>query len=222
MKQRPSTEAELCVLAEEYLASFGFEVYKEVKMYGYICDMVGKRGPVLWAVECKMNAGLGVIQQAHRWLHCAHRVSVCVPRYGSGLKHFFTRSAATFGIGCLSVHEDWSLGRGTSYLVREDSAPQFRRKIASPIRLREEQKASVAGLPSPEAVTAFSLTVKQIKELLQKHPDGLPMKDVVSNINHHYRVDSTARGCLYRWIREGVVKGVELREGRVCLEKLTG
>lgn len=67
-------------VAAEFRAE-GWDVFCEVRIGANypICDLVARRGSLLWAVECKTTRSIDVLDQAAQWLGCAHLVSVAVP-----------------------------------------------------------------------------------------------------------------------------------------------
>jgi hypothetical protein len=207
------TEAELGTAVQGWLSQSGWDVYPEVTGGGgeARADLVAVCGPLLWVVECKMHFGLEVLGQAHRWRDRAHYVSIAVPQMprDSG---FARLAAVTFGIGIIVATPPRWKGERLGWSVR---APDFNRR-ASVTGLRSllhvGQKAFTAGAQSG-FYTPYQGTCQALRELLDQHPEGLPVKEAIAGIEHHYRKDGTARAALMKWARWGRVPGVVLVEG---------
>jgi hypothetical protein len=219
MKVNFKHEAEICLLMESYLRDLKWQTYKEVTVPTGIIDIVGKQGAVLWGVEAKMSAGMALLEQATSRLKYCHRVSVVVPCPTS---NFFQKICRREGIGIFTARHTKRFCPESRdfvpYGVIEETTPAaFRRKVI-PIKLHDSMMSTTAGLPSPERVTPFTLTCNQIREVLQGKPEGLRLKDLIDNIQHHYRTSSTAKSSLAQWMRNGTIKGVRYENGRAYLE----
>jgi hypothetical protein len=213
-----ASEAELCVLMEEYLRDLHWDVYKEVTVGTGIIDIVAKQGPVLWGIEAKMTAGLGLLEQAMSRLRYCHRVSVVVP---TGVTYMFEQLCLRDGIGIFRADEQTQYGtsladRKQVKCVRELLPATLRRKVIG-VKLMDGMRDTEAGHPSPLRVTGFTETCNSIRRVLSKHPDGMWLKELVGEIQHHYRTPSTARASLQHWMRAGVIKGVRYEGGRAFL-----
>ncbi len=217
-------EAELCLLMEEHLRDLKWDLYKEVTMHTGIIDIVAKQGQVLWAVEAKMTAGLGLLEQATERLRYCHRVSVVVPSRVSG---FFQRLCRREGIGIFKAEQ-----RSTYFPSLKDYQPlkfiheiqpaKLRRNVLG-VKLMEGMRETSAGFPSPLRVTPFSMTCDSIRRTLKDKPEGVGLKDLIESISHHYNTPSSARSSLATWMRSGAVKGVRYENGRayLCVESPT-
>jgi len=91
------TESELAALLVDVLKDWGWEVYQEVSGGCGVCDLVAKRGQIIWAIEAKLAFGLPVLEQAHRWRFSAHYVSILLPL--PYLSSFGNKICADYGIG---------------------------------------------------------------------------------------------------------------------------
>jgi hypothetical protein len=208
------TEAELGTAVSEWISQSGWDVYPEVTGGGgeRRADLVAVCGSLLWVVECKMHFGLEVLGQAHRWRDGAHYVSIAVPQMprDSG---FARLAAVTFGIGIIVATPPRWRDERREWSVRP---PDFNRR-ASVKRLRSllnvGQKAFTAGAQAG-FYTPFQGTCRALRELLDQHPEGVPVKDAIAALKeqHHYRSDSTARASMMKWARLGRVPGVRLEE----------
>lgn len=196
------TEKDLAAIVVSDLKEQGWEIYQEVETGWGRADIVAKNGNILWIIECKMSFSLAVIEQAwnHIRSHRSHFVSVAVPK----VKGYFAEEICKrFGIGILSVNcrsED----------VHEKARPNFYRK-ASGLELHEEQKTwCVAGSQSCGGhYTPFKGTVRDLVNLVRKHPEGLLFADAIKKIDYHYSSFGTAKACLSKFIG-GVIPNLRL------------
>jgi hypothetical protein len=62
--------------------------------------------------------------------------------------------------------------------------------------------------------TPWRQTCDNLKQAVQKRP-GIPFKELVEGLDHHYATVANARASLRHWIAEGKIEGVRLeRDGR--------
>jgi hypothetical protein len=204
------TEVELAQAVVSWLTARGWTVYQEVEIArgGRRCDVVAVRGHRLWAIECKTAIGLAVLEQAHRWLRHAHRVSAATGRSRSD---FAARVARDYGIGWLVVN------RGRRRAVRELVEPAERARVSQRLRRRlsEPQRTfAPAGNARAQFWSPWKATVREVQDWVAAHPGGA-FAEMVGQVRHHYRTAATARSCLRQHIGDGLVPGVELeRAGR--------
>src|SRR5262245_58424125 len=105
MKPWTKVETELAKVVVDDLRARGWKVYQEVDVRGSACDIAAVMGTVLWAIECKVSLGVGVLAQARGWLDGANLVSVAVlPGRHSDGRRLAEDMAKTLGIGVLEVH----------------------------------------------------------------------------------------------------------------------
>lgn len=214
MRDRFKSEAEMGTAVLGWLSQSGWDVYPEVTDGGGSAraDIVAVLGPLVWVVECKMAFGLDVLAQAHRWLGRAHYVSVAVPSY----PHGFGRTVAeTFGIGVIVATPvpPWKQGPGGGWHTLPPRFNRHARTKALRGLLNVGQKAFTAGAQAG-FWTPYQGTCRALRELLEGHPDGMPVKDAIAGLKdqHHYRSDATARASMMKWARHGRVPGVRLDE----------
>lgn len=199
-------ETELGAKVTKWLDSGEWEVYQEVVIRGNNSrpDIVARRGPVLWVIECKTSLSLAVLGQAYEWLPYAHLISVAIPITKRDVgRRFGERVAADYGIGIVKVGDYSSTVR--------DQPGNFNRKprLLSHLigSLREEQKTWAAAGSQGGYYTPFAGTTRTLKLFLQKHP-GATMAEILAGIETHYRTVATARICLARLIDANVIRGV--------------
>lgn len=205
-------ETDLAQRVIEYLHAEQWTVWQEVGMGGGApcCDIVARRGPAVWAIECKLRASLEVLDQASRWIGFANLVSVAVPK-PRGV-NLYRRVVRTFGVGVLWVGDYVDHEPGPFVRVHRNRSPWSLAKY-----LTEERRLwpAQAGTNRGGQYTEFGRFCRSVRELVEKNP-GASTKQIIDDIDeHHYSNDKTARACLLSWARAGKVPGVEVRdEGR--------
>lgn len=212
-------ETDLARPVVEWFKNLGFEVYQEVQIEyaGPRADIVAWDGTLLWIVEVKTSLSFAVIEQAFRWQHSAHRVSVAVPvSQGSSRRRgalMQERCLRREGIGLFRICLDSYSGDWSNRVRENIKAPLNRKARARGIvdRLQEEHKESCpAGSNGGGYWTPFAATCRSLIEHVRKNP-GCAMKEAIESINHHYASTSSARSALSHWLREGVIEGIEMR-----------
>jgi hypothetical protein len=182
-----------------------YEIFKEVPAYGII-DIVAYLKPIVIGIECKTSFNLDVIAQADKnkgYCHYSY-VAVPKPRSWGGFAATLCRER---GIGVLMLQSGW---RGTP-VITEMVKPRLNRRIV-PIALHDWQKESEAGCQSGR-MTAFKNTVRELKDILQRHGGRMTITDAIKGIDHHYGSFSGAKASLMARIRQGVIVGIEYDKG---------
>lgn len=203
-------EQELAAKVVAWLSDLRWDVYQEVSLgtYSKRADIVAVQHGIMWVIETKAATSMSVIRQAHDWRGYAHLRSIAVPvgqRYRD--RDFVEYVCRLIGVGILRV--------GTEVSEREPG--RFDRKVCSVLRdrLRDEHKTfAPAGNANGSRWTPFQATCQDVVRYVTKNP-GCSIKQLVSEVNTHYHTPSSARCALAKWIKAGVVKGVEARfDGR--------
>lgn len=205
------SEIELAERVVNWLKEQGWEIYQEVAfMSSKIADIVAIKDNQSWVIECKTSFGLKVLEQAFDWKVFANYVSVAVPYrsiYKSKIANIILNDLK---IGALLISvKGWDESRR----VEEYLKPIFYDcgKINIIKYLHNEQKTwAQAGSKSGNRYTKFKGTVNQIYEYLKLHP-GSTLKEIIKNIHHHYSKDSTAQSAISAWIRNGVIKNIDIK-----------
>ena len=205
MKIRIS-ETDLAKIVIELLSEWGWDVYQEVQGHGGICDIVGKRGNILWAIECKKSFGLAVIEQAHNWIKYAHYSSVAVPQTRDG--YFAEQICREYGIGVFRIKGE---------TPRETIRPKMHRAII-PLHLYEEQKTFCeAGSANGGHWTDFKRTVRNLVREVELHP-GMEFNKAIKVIDHHYSSFGSAKSCLRGFIGTVIPElRVEIVNRKLCV-----
>lgn len=186
-------------------------VYQEVQVFrgGQIADIVAERAGLLWVVEVKASLSLGVMDQAWGWKPYAQFVSVAVPaatRRPSILSAVLNHLA----IGWLSI-QDFDVVERVSPPLNRWARTARLKNVLTP----EHKTFAEAGNSYGRRLTPWSMTCDRVRRKVREC-HGLTLKELVSDLQHHYHSDATARSALYQWLRLGKVRGVEMRkEGNV-------
>lgn len=188
--------------AIEYLEKQGWEIFKEVGGPGGRCDIVAKRNELLWAIECKVNFGLNVIEQALNWKKYkkANYISVAVSSMPSklGKEICFDR-----GIGIFH-YQKWSDS------VKEIEPADFISDI-KPFKLFDEQKEwGEAGTKEGGYFTPFKKTCCNLVGIV-KETNGIELNKAFKELEHHYRSLSSAKQCLKGFINTNIISELEIR-----------
>jgi hypothetical protein len=208
-------EVDLAAGVVEHLRALRWEIYPEVQPRGMKCcaDIVAVQGRIVWVIETKLSFGLSVIEQAHDWRTCAHFVSVAVP--WSRRTRMAEIICRRLGIGVLRVAPPPRPGAEAP--IDERCLPAFNRKaLAARITdgLTEKHKGYAApGNAQGRRYTPFRRTCEAVAAAVNERP-GLLLGELLDTVKTHYLNRASARTCLPRWIREGVVPGVRVeRDG---------
>lgn len=207
-----ANEEELAAKVVEYVRDLKWEVYQEVdlKPLGGVADIIATCGNLLWVLECKLSFSLHLLHQAERHLPFANYISVCTPRRNNCRSD--SKILKFLGLGHLTVNE-----YGCVHEVCETPLHRRINKKWYFSKLCDEQKTwAKAGSANGGQFTPFKMTVMNFKNYITKYP-GCSMKEVISNIDHHYSGLSTARTSIYTWLREGVITGVYFEKGKLFL-----
>lgn len=195
-------------LAEIVIGSFeaaGFDVYREVLLPGgRRVDLVAVTGGIRIGIECKMSAGISVLNQARTAQPHFHAVYVAVPNHPGG--YVFADCCRAIGVGCLHAGGEYDAEcrrylAGLSRLVE----PRYNRTPAGVVLVPEQMQGAAGtrhGYSSP-----WSRTRDRLIELVRREP-GLKIGEAVKRVEHHYRTLSTATSCLRQQVRDGLVPGV--------------
>ena len=209
MKRVRPSETDVAASIIAYLDNLHWEVFQEVTGAAGRADIVARQGSLIWIIEAKTTFGLPVIAQARRWRQHAHLVSVGTPRY-LGDFDFGREVCQMVGVGilCASHRPQHADGSMSSELLR----PRLNRHPHRLPKLCEEHKTyAPAGTNGGGYFTPFNRTCKDIRDVVTRAGEGMPLKRVIDLVDHHYNSNSTARNCMRKWIECGKVPGVEIR-----------
>ena len=207
------TEVELARQVVAFLEREGFEVYQEVQLEfgGRTADIVAlDSNRRVMIVEVKRTLGLSVMEQADGWTrrNLAHWVCVAAPHSNARSRLFADQICMDYGWGLIEVGQDAS---------RMTSPPRFRRRAEASRVLDaltpEHQTYAEAGNADGRRWTPFQATCAAMRDFVRRRP-GSTMREVVGGIRHHYATDASAKGCIMKWLRDGVIKDLRLDDSR--------
>lgn len=209
----------------DHLQELGHDVYQEVEVAGMggsadiVCLVNG--GPEVWIIETKTSWSLELLQQCLIRRRMAHRIFAAVP-YGPRNVMAGPDIAHRLGIGVMQV------ARGAP---EHGIAPRIDLTFGLPPRLTsrrldwievlrpEHKTAARAGGSGAGRWTPYRATCAALADFVRAHPGGVPLRQAIESVKHHYATPSTARSSLAHWIRSRRVPGVrcEMVEGRIVL-----
>jgi hypothetical protein len=209
-------EEEMAKTVVRWLKMKEWEVYQEVSLYGKCCDIVAVKGDTIWAIECKVNLGVHVLEQAYHWKSLAHLISVAVLRPKKRRSAFLSMVMKDYGIGCLDVGPSYinrCMDSLLKYAVKETQGEK-NTSIRPGLKrvLREEHKTwAAAGNANGKRFTPFQATAEKVKDLV-KARSPISMSEMLEDLDHHYSSKASARQSLRNLIESGVIDGVRLRK----------
>jgi len=192
-----------------WLEDSRWDVYQEVACGPGVADIVAVQGALIWVIEVKKALSLAVLEQAWEWRRYAPLISVATPntdRRKEG-RRFAEWALYQMGVGAFTVDVyDEVQERIPASLLR---APVLADRLRA--ALNPAQKTFAPAGSRGKHWTPFHGTCHMLKAYLTSSGPQ-PLKTVLDNIQTHYRSRSTARACLTRWIRAGIVEGVRIDE----------
>ncbi|MHC1788550.1 hypothetical protein [Solidesulfovibrio sp.] len=208
----PESEKDLCAVVVRHFQSRGWTVFQEVAMGGAGgLDILCRRGPVLYAIECKRVFSDKLIEQALHWRRYAHFVSVA----SNARPSFFKENVCEkFGIGVLHVDSQLT-HRGVYETVFDSRRPAFRRKVAPGLREHLErfhvEGLCEAGTAAGSRATPFRSTCEKLLSVVEKSGKrGIGLYEAVDRIDHHWSKPRIAYQSVRWYIEKGVIKGLRL------------
>lgn len=215
----PVTEADIAAVVVTWLQDLGADVYQEVELHRVAgagrADIVARVRSELWIVETKTSMSLSLIEQAMHRRRYAHRVYVAAPRGRAG-----NSLCTELGIGLLEVHHGSDDGHSEHRVrVMNESRRWNQKPVSLAGRLHEEQKTCcAAGSPAGGHWTPFRGTCQALQRTVaQAGIDGIAVKAAIGT-SYHYSSLRAERTCLVKWVRDGRLPGVVLRDGKFYAE----
>jgi hypothetical protein len=212
--QWPASEKDLCAVVVSHFQARGWTVFQEVAMGGGAggLDILCRRGPVLYAIECKRVFSDHLIEQALHWRRYAHYVSVASNARPSFFKE---RVCEKFGLGVLHV-DSQQTHRGVYESVFDSRRPEFRRRVAPGLRDHLDrfhiEGLCEAGTAAGSRATPFRSTVEKLLALVAEQGQrGIGLYEAVDRIDHHWSKPRTAYQSVRGYIEKGVIKGLRLQ-----------
>lgn len=216
------SEVDLCRLVKAAELFPGFTLHEElgIDMFGNSCDMVYEKDDQVYCIEAKMQFNFEVVAQALRWKGKATSVYIAVPSVT--LKNFWSNPkievAEALGIGIIGVwaspiaHADFA--HPHYYPIFKDMPPYCSKRtlhigLADSAFWRDifasklESKAP-AGSQHGERSTPFTRSLCALKAEAANNP-GLPLKELVKRVNHHWANDASAIHSLMQYAKRGII-----------------
>lgn len=200
------------------------DIYQEVDTGHGRVDFVVKTPRIVIGVEVKKSFSLQVIEQAKRNKHSFHYSYVAVPDTKNS--YFAKEVCKMFGLGvlvCRRSHyydndpdSDFKVVRKLRWEVSEVIKPDLFRKPFLP-RLEEYMKQGIAGSKSGGSMTPFKLTVKALTDYVERNP-GCTMDALLKGTQWHWKSLSTAKSCIYDYIRADIIKTLRIEDGKFYLK----
>jgi hypothetical protein len=204
-------EEELALHIVKHFERLGYEVYKEVAMFGggsMRADIYCLKDGETISIETKMGMGLKVIEQAFRWRMNANFAYIAVPYKHKADYRFALEICRDYGIGVIYYYPK-------NGQLEVKILPALNSEPNNP-KLYEEQKDSIAGNAKSEFVTPFKLTCKQLIDYISVKGGKVGVKEAIRNIKHHYANDNSAENSLKKMVTLNVLEGVKLiRESKI-------
>lgn len=191
----------------EWLNFNNWDVYQEVAIGSSVADIVAVQGNIVWIIECKLSLSLELIGQAIEWIriHKAHFISISIPkrRYETKGRYAAYDILKNYGIGMIEVPK-------LAEIRRQSVEPRFYRKAAAKEvkdSLCDQQKYFALAGSQSGYWTPFKKTCQVISRIVNRNP-GITLKDLIDKSVHHYSTDKTARACISKYVRDGIIKGI--------------
>lgn len=197
-------------LAEKFINFFGneFQIYKEVPAMGFI-DFVVKNENVTMAVEVKKTLNFNVIEQANRNKNYCDYSYIAIPSTKS--QHFGYTICEMLGIGVLVYTKNNQ--------VYEQVKPKKNRKSKYyKLNLEPYMMRSVAGSQN-NRMTPFKVTIENMVKYIKRHPN-CTLNECLNNIDFHWNNISSAKNCVYLWIKRGIITEFNIEKGKLVLNKI--
>lgn len=199
-------EVDLAVQLIETLRP-AWDVYQEVRhRSGRIADIVAisKEDGRSHVIECKVHAGLDVVEQASFWRGRATHSSVAVPLPSEARSRaFFCRVCVEFGIGVFHVAER----------VIQVERPVFDGQAVLELDLLPENLRARAGARHHDDRPSRRRTVSErVIEIVRGHPNGVALAEIIATPGLPFRRDAGGAEALRRAIRRREFPGIELKK----------
>lgn len=211
-------ETDVAAPVVKFLQENQWEVFQEVRYGGPgdpVADIVARQlsqnghTSLLWVVEVKTSLSFTLLSQAVHWTKHANYVSIAVPPTKRSYRErdLIQWILKYHGIGKFDMHGPTT--HAPFHRVQTNDWSKY---------LNERQKTECAAGSRSGYWTPFKETCENVKLYVSNHP-GCCMKELIDNVQSHYKKASTARSSLRMWIEAGKVPGVrmELEGGKIHL-----
>jgi len=204
-----NSEKDIAKILINWLKDLKWDVYQEVeiKPFNSIADIVATQNNVSWTIEVKQNMSLVLLSQAYNYIWQSNYVSIAIPASNHKTKYNVANIfCKDYGIGILRITNN------DVYIELNPKFHKIHKKLNINQKLNENQKNwAEAGNNLKQRWSPFQQTCKNIKEYIKEN-QGSCLKDVINNVNHHYSTPSTAKSCISKWIKEGIIDGIKIKK----------
>ena len=203
-------EIELAAAVMGWLEEYMWDCYPEAQFesYGRRADIAAVRNGRLWIIECKNTLSTVLLNQANDWVPAAHYVSVAVPSlrrrssYGGVIDYFLCGK----GIGLIRVAERYN----GDLDPLETIPPRLHRythyRATELIKLlHADMKRYAPGNDTGSFSSPFNRTMRDVADYVRRNP-GCTVKEIVDNVEHHYRSSANARSAIPQWLTSDIEK----------------
>lgn len=208
-------EADLYLPIKEWLEQQSYEVYAEVELRSRRVDVIGYRGgnnPV--AIEMKTSVSQTLIGQAIYWRQYFPLIYIAIPERKKVIPQPALHRLAYYGIGILEIYQVGTVSkvRVLSQAVHIEPRRKFR-KPWEELLLPEHQTWLPGGSQGGGYVTQYALSMKRIKEHLERHGGWQTTSDIIEACGTFHWADDQKQmsKCL-----------LEFESGSVDAEKMNG
>lgn len=215
MKKEKIKESDMYVPLKEYFENIGGEVFSEVVVRGRRADMVIKLDGKIIIVEMKVTPGLKLLEQAFKWKGYANETYIAIPFNKNGINPYISHCLKRDNIGLLEVDlQKWRyIPDPKVYKEKKPEAYNSRLRVNWDNILLEEHKHTLAaGSSGGGYVTDYKITMKKVRDFLEKVGDWVTTDEIIKNVETHY---ASPKGSLRtalmeyesHWCRTKLIKG---------------
>lgn len=168
-------------------------------------DIYGKAKNHTIGIEVKTSLNFKVIQQACRNINRCNYSYIAIPEPKTG--NFGFDICKVLGVGVLLYSEKYD----RVYRHIDCKLNRHARKFKDPSSVFKKAipgtKSGEHGIKSP-----FQISVDNIEKYVCRHP-GCSINECVLNTNWHWINKSSAKSCIATYIKNGIIKTIELKDG---------
>jgi hypothetical protein len=190
-----------------YLRNKGHKVFHEVKYnHGYIDIVSVDELGIIHGYEVKISQNLKILVQANNTKKFVDYSYIVIPRKAnSRTNSMFIEICNKFGIGVITI------GANITNIVYPSQ-----NKKEKELKLFDKQSESIPGSNNTKKYTEFNHYVDNLIKYTKLF-NGEKFKDVVSKFGHHYSNNNSALTQTKKLIKNGVIKGLKIEEGKIYI-----
>lgn len=219
MNNKWQSEKELAAELIKYLKNNGWTTYPELNNIDIIAtkeDANFKNNLKIIGIECKKHFNLSVLSQADSRRNYVDNIYIATSYGRKSNEMFGLKVAKMLNIGVFFITKyNYSIGER----VKEYSTPTTEGRksylIDSLLHPKAEDYAE-AGQAGGRQWTTFRKTVNELIEYVKLN-EGKDLKEILSNINHHYKTISSVKNSIKKMIDENIIKELKVIDGKIYL-----